>query len=137
MKNISILKILVFSSVLLTCLWSCTKDQGPLIIKPLPVPGDTMVSYADFIQPIFDANCIRCHSQGHPFLDLRDCCSYDELLLTGSSAPYIDSIDPANSLLIGHLEGVEYSPMPPDGALLSQGIIDSVKIWMRQGARNN
>ena len=98
---------------------SCTKDEGPLVIKPPPVPGDTMMSYSLEIQAIFDLHCVRCHNQSHPFLDLREGLSYNQLLF------------------IGRLRGVEYPIMPPDGDHIRPGTIDTIAIWMLQGARNN
>lgn len=118
-------------------MWSCTKDEGPLIIKP-PIPaGDTMVRFERDIQPYFDSYCVRCHNQSHPFLDLRDGYAYGQLLFIGHLAPYVDTVNPENSILIGRLRGVEYPIMPPDGSHIPRGMIDSVAHWMRQGALNN
>ena len=94
-----------------------------------------MISFTRDIQPLFDAMCIRCHNEWHPFLDLRSCCSYEQLLTSGHLAPYVDSLDPENSILIGRLRGVEFPLMPPDGGRVSEGMIDTIKVWMLQGAR--
>jgi hypothetical protein len=116
---------------------SCTKDSGPLIINPPPVPGDTMISYSAVIQPFLDLHCVRCHNQSHPFLDLREEVSYDQLLFSGRMAPYVDTIDTENSSFIGRLRGVEFPIMPPDGGAISESTIDTIATWMLQGARNN
>ncbi len=116
---------------------SCTKDVGPLIIKPPAVPGDTMITYSNVIQPFLDLHCVRCHNQSHPLLDLREEVSYDELLFTGRMAPYVDTIYPENSIFIGRLRGLEYPIMPPDGGHISEGTIDTISTWMLQGAKNN
>ncbi len=128
------LKILMLVFVLF--LGSCTKDQGPLIIKPPPIPGDTMISYSRDIQAFFDLHCVRCHNDLHP-LDLSVGVSYDELLFTGRLAPYVDTLIPENSILIGRLRGVEFPLMPPDGDQIREGEIDTIATWMLQGARNN
>jgi hypothetical protein len=113
----------------------CAKDEGPFIVKPVKLPGDTLLSLSTDIQPIFDSHCIRCHNQSHPFLDLRDGYSYNQLLYTGHLAPYIDTVNPENSILVGRLRGVEYPIMPPDGDHLLPATIDSIVLWMSEGAR--
>lgn len=135
--HIKRLALLFLLSGYLMHLSSCTKDEGPLVIKPPPVPGDTMMSYSLEIQAIFDLHCVRCHNQSHPFLDLREGLSYNQLLFTGHLAPYVDTLLPENSILIGRLRGVEYPIMPPDGDHIRPGTIDTIAIWMLQGARNN
>ncbi|HRH66735.1 MAG TPA: hypothetical protein PLU53_10600 [Bacteroidia bacterium] len=128
--------VIIFSGLLI---WmnSCTKDEGPLVIKPPPVPGDTMISFGLEVQAIFDVHCVRCHNQSHPFLDLREGFSYEELLYYGRLAPYVDTLIPENSILIGRLRGIEYPIMPPDGDHVSEGAIDTIATWMLQGAREN
>ena len=125
--------------LIFTIFISCEKDKGPIIIRPdIPFQSaDTFISFIDDIQPILNEFCIECHNQSHPFLDLRDLYSYNELLITGYSAPYVDTINPSNSLLVGRLYGVQYAIMPPNPPVLSQGKIDTIVVWMRQGARNN
>ena len=135
MPSGSMRRFLVVCFLITVMFGSCTKDQGPLIIQPAPIPGDTMISFTRDIQPLFDAMCIRCHNEWHPFLDLRSCCSYEQLLTSGHLAPYVDSLDPENSILIGRLRGVEFPLMPPDGGRVSEGMIDTIKVWILQGAR--
>lgn len=114
---------------------SCEKDRGPVIVKPAP-PVDTTgkyVSYRNYIQPLFNDYCIACHHSSHPFLDLRGVVSYDELLYTGANAPYVDSLNPDNALLIQRLVGDEWPIMPPDPPYFTEAQIDSVRLWMLQG----
>ena len=128
---------LILGLMIVMSLINCTKDQGPLIIKPPPVPGDTLMSYERDIQPFFDLHCVRCHNELHPSLDLRSGFSYNEILFDARFAPLVDTLVPENSILIGRLRGIEYSIMPPDGELIREGEIDSISTWMLQGARNN
>ena len=130
------LPVLFIGSILL---WmnSCTKDEGPLIIKPPKDPGDTLISFSEEIQPIFDLHCVRCHNYSHPFLDLRSGFAYEQLISIGHLAPYVDTVNPENSILIGRLRGVEYPIMPPDGDHLTPETIDLIALWMIEGARNN
>ena len=108
---------------------ACEKDAGPVIKRPVvPVlDGDTFISFENDIQPIFNARCILCHNQFHPFLDLRDSVSYKQLLYDGFSIPYYVIVyDPSQSLLIQHLLGVNYSIMPPTPPPLSKDQIDII-----------
>lgn len=119
---------------------ACEKDKGPLIIKPPPVPGDTMISFKNVIQPIFDSHCITCHNISHIFLDLRADYSWYDLHTQnahGVHAPYIDTINPENSILIQRLRGVELDIMPPNAAPLPASTVDTVAKWMLQGAKDN
>jgi hypothetical protein len=118
---------------------SCEKDKGPVIIKPV-MPVDSMIRFERDIQPIFNEHCIVCHNTSHPYLDLREGLSWNDLWFPnphGIHAPYVDTITPENSVLIGRLRGLEYSIMPPNSAPLRPSLIDTIAKWMRQGARND
>lgn len=136
MKREIIISLLLVSVFLV---FSCEKDKGPVIIKPVvPVdPVDTFIHYELCVQPIFDEFCIRCHSHNHPFLDLREGISYSELWTDGASAPYVDTLNPGNSILMQHLEGVVLERMPPEPPYPLSTQIDTIRQWMWQGARNN
>lgn len=133
------LALLSLFTFLLLSIVSCEKDHGPVVVRPPAVIDTThaLVSYRGYIQPIFNDYCIACHTSSHPFLDLRGIVSYDELLYTGASAPYVDSINPDNSLLIQRLIGDEWPIMPPDPPYLTAAQIDSVRLWMLQGYKDN
>ncbi len=133
----SLAKLLLSLLFIFTVFQSCEKDQGPLVIKPPRASGDTVISFANDIQPIFDQYCVECHNQSHPFLDLRPYYSYNELLHTGNRAPYVDIVDPSLSYIVGRLSGTILPRMPPDPPLVSQGNIDTLMIWIRQGAKDN
>jgi hypothetical protein len=57
------------------------------------------------------------------------------LLFTGFNAPYVDTLDAANSRIYKHLTG-ELSLMPPSGALSDQDK-SLILLWIQQGANNN
>lgn len=132
--------VIIFCLVLIL-FFSCEKDSGPVIIEPIVPnpPGPVLVSFANDIQPIFNANCIHCHSQIHPFLNLLSCCSWEQLLLTGSSAPYVDTLNPTESYLYIRLAGAGQNPpeMPPGGPFLQQAETDKILKWIQEGAKNN
>lgn len=114
---------------------SCNKDEGPFL-KPTASQSDTVkVSYTKEIQPIFNSYCVTCHSEQHAKLNLKSCCSYEQLLEIGFSASYVDTAMVDNSNLYKHITG-SLSLMPPSGKL-SQDLIDKIKNWIKQGAKNN
>lgn len=139
---------------------SCSKDEGPFIIAPVgtTTPSDSThltdtvnnkdstnsptvytytILYSVHVKPLLAFKCVQgCHNPSHPKLDLRPPVSYVELLTDGASAPYVDTIQPGNSIIHKHLTG-EYTPMPKDGPSLSQGKIDTIYTWISQGAKNN
>jgi hypothetical protein len=63
--------------------------------------------------------------------------------VAGTQQPTLQRVkpgDPASSYLISKLEGVNIgntNRMPLGGPFLDQATIDSVKVWIAQGALNN
>ena len=115
----------------ITWLVSCENDAGPLIIDS----GSDPISFSQDIQPIFDVECIGCHDDTHFYLDLRQCCSYEEIWSLGTRAPYVNPDNPEQSKLYLHLTG-DLLLMPPFGAL-PDNQMDLVLQWIEEGALNN
>jgi hypothetical protein len=113
------------------------------------------VSFAGDVQPIFSASCasMGCHDGvgapggpggpggGGTSLDLTVANSYQSLLeATTSCGPVVAAGDPESSVIIGKLTGTEVcmgSQMPKGDAPLAPEIIDTIAIWICQGAANN
>jgi hypothetical protein len=93
------------------------------IIPPPEVPEG--VSYSADIQPIFNDNCVGCHSGGMP-PDLRAEFSYDELIDGG----YVDTDDPESSELYQKLQGTHSSRATEEQKAIILG-------WIIEGAQNN
>jgi len=110
---------------------ACEQDVGPVIINSSTGP----VSFSRDIQLIFDVNCIGCHDEFHQQLDLRSCCSYNQLWTLGTGAPYLDTDNPNQSKLYLHLTG-ELLQMPVFGPLPEYDI-DMVLKWITEGALDN
>ena len=83
------------------------------------------ISYSLDIQPIFDANCTKCHG-GSRSPDLRADYSYDALTKNG----YIDTAEPDKSFLYTTLNGSHDSRANAKEKLVILG-------WIQQGAKNN
>lgn len=112
---------------------ACESDEGPLVKDP-GTPADS-ISFANDIQPLFNAYCTPCHGAANQKLNLLPCCSYEQLLLTGFRAPYVLPSNPEGSLLYQYLNGNPIQ-MPPSGPIPPHDI-ESVLLWIRQGAKNN
>ncbi len=127
-QKVNILFILLLVAV--TAI-SCENDAGPLILE-LPTGP---VSFSQDIQPIFDINCIGCHDEFHQQLNLKTCCSYEELWSSGPGAPYVNLDNPSQSKLYRHLTG-DLALMPPF-APLPEYEISLILQWITEGALEN
>ena len=83
------------------------------------------VTYSANIQPIFDANCVMCHSGGQ-VPDLRPDWSYDELIDGG----YVNTDDPESSVLYTKLSDNHNARATEEEEMLILG-------WINEGALNN
>ncbi|MDH3199607.1 MAG: hypothetical protein OEM15_01815 [Myxococcales bacterium] len=114
--------------------------------------GGATVSFATDVQPIFDASCasMGCHDgiggPGRPggggtSLDLTSGNSYESLLSTTTTCgPAVAPRDPEGSVLIGKLTGTNLcmgSQMPKGDSPLAVEPIDTIAVWICQGATNN
>ncbi|MGB5554148.1 MAG: hypothetical protein WBM83_05765 [Flavobacteriaceae bacterium] len=106
---------------------SCYYDE----ILDEELPEDTVVSFSLDIQPIFTNNCIACHPDLEPAIDLRKGTSYTSIVNGVYIVP--DSLDA--SVLYQRLLG-NPSIMPASGSLPSADI-KLVQRWIEQGALNN
>ncbi|MCC6384867.1 MAG: hypothetical protein LC117_10505 [Bacteroidia bacterium] len=121
---------------------ACEKDSGPVYIKPADTLTQSLISYAGEIQPLLTTNCAlpgNCHNEFHPMLNLLPCCSYDQLLFSGASAPYVDTLSPEESLLYLKITSFNQTPpqMPPGGPYMTQEETGKILEWIAQGAKNN
>jgi mono/diheme cytochrome c family protein len=97
---------------------------------PTDIPGGP-VSYADDIQPFFDAQCTSCHKGTGIPLDLLPGVSYNNLL-TGGTPPYVDISNPTLSLL--------YTKIAPGGSMAAYSNTQNTAMtlqWIEEGALDN
>lgn len=107
----------------------------------------TLVSLLTDVQlPIFSSKCAisGCHAGGSPQfgLSLAQGISHGLLVNVPSLTTGADRIEPGfpdSSHLIERIEsdGSVYLPMPQNSDLLSQAEIDTIRLWITQGALNN
>lgn len=100
------------------------------------LPGDGDVSYANQIEPIFQARCTACHpsSAGQGGFGSN---TYQVLMTSGNSGPQIIAGDAANSPLVRLLQATSGSKMPPMGDKLSDADIQLIIDWINAGAKDN
>ena len=115
--------------------------------------GDTTISLANDIQPIFTQSCASngCHdgnsrpggpgAGGATSLELTAGNALQSLLdTTTPCGPVLVPGDPASSVLVGKLTGTELcmgSLMPKGNGSITTAQIDLIATWVCQGAANN
>ncbi len=129
-------------NIILTCivglafLVSCRKDYLTTSDISTPVDPSQPISYAATIEPIWVANCLGsgCHVSGGPSPVLEVGKSYDQLTQLGYVDADTPDTIPANSKLYKRLIDTA-KPMPTSGKM-SSSKIQSVALWIQQGAQN-
>jgi mono/diheme cytochrome c family protein len=113
-------------------------DEGQSPVGPGEEAQD--VSFAQQIQPIFDASCVGCHGiGGNAGLDLRPGFSHANLVGVAAQASTGTLVIPAasnTSVLYNRLTGNGLGLMPPGDALDST-TLDLVARWIDEGAQDN
>lgn len=131
---------------LIVCGLAC---QGGVNV-PAP-PTDETVSFADDIQPIFDARCTECHRAGSPTNEIAGIRmiltaddSYDSLVDQTSSQraelTLVTPDDPDASLLwlkVSSNRPPVGATMPLFGERLSSEELGLLRDWIAQGAMDN
>jgi len=100
------------------------------------------VSYAKDVQPILQANCLSCHQEGGAGFEASgfSMATYDDLMKGTRNGPMIIPGDSAGSNIIVLMEGrADPSIRMPHGSSkrINQADIDTIRLWIDQGARKN
>ncbi|MDQ7029807.1 MAG: c-type cytochrome domain-containing protein [Ardenticatenia bacterium] len=106
------------------------------IFLPLITSSPPQVSYANDIQPIFDAYCVTCHGDLGPE-DGLSLTSYEKVMAGSVAGPVIIPGDSDNSELVKRIKGISQPRMPFGGPPLNDEHIRVVEMWVAQGAQNN
>lgn len=124
---------------------SCTKDEGPLHLPPVPTNGgepiDTVYFSGDVI-PILQQHCWVCHPP-NAGMDLGADMAYDNLVnvTTTGFAPMKRVVpgDLINSVLWHKVSytGLYGLNMPPAGEPLTAEELQIIRDWIEQGAMDN
>lgn len=119
------LRLLFLSGTMLSLLTACEYDYIVPTPPPPVVENDT-ISYAQDIQPIFNAKCNSCHASVPPVLTAG--VSYNALM-TGN---YVVAGNPATSEL--------YIVCKPGGSMASYTSSEHLALisrWITAGAKND
>ncbi len=99
------------------------------------------VSFKEDVLPIFKVHCASCHGPGGPGTKASglDLTTYASVMKGTKYGPMIIPGDPENSNLLWLLDW-RASPqlrMPHDKQQLPVGERDTIRTWIRQGAKDN
>jgi mono/diheme cytochrome c family protein len=104
--------------------------------------GEASVSFSQDVKPIIDQNCLACHQEGGEGFEASgfSMITYDKLMKGTKFGPMIIGGDSAGSNMIVLMEGrADPSISMPHGAEdpVSKADIETVRLWIDQGAKNN
>jgi hypothetical protein len=130
--------ILAFSSLLIA---SCSEH---IVSECEPVDDGEPAMAATFSainENVIQQSCALSGCHVNAFLpELSESVAYDRLinkLNNAGNMNYVEPGDAANSFLIKKLLGDGTTLMPQGGPKLDDAVIDSIKVWIDNGAENN
>jgi hypothetical protein len=104
-----------------------------LVAAAIASAADRKISFAADIQPIFQKSCWNCHGSATQLSKLS-LATRDSALAGGIRGPAIVPGDADKSRLFRLVSGLEKPSMPIGGSPLAPGEIESLKLWIQQGA---
>jgi hypothetical protein len=130
--------ILAFSTLLIA---SCSEH---IVSECEPVDDGEPAMAATFSainENVIQPSCALSGCHVNAFLpELSESVAYDRLinkLNNAGNMNYVEPGDAANSFLIKKLLGDGTTLMPQGGPKLDDAVIDSIKVWIDNGAENN
>lgn len=104
--------------------------------------SEAPVSYSADVKPILDQNCLACHQDGGAGYKASgfSMTSYENLMKGTHNGPMVIAGDVEGSNLLVLMEGrADPSISMPHGSLEPVGSkeIEVIRVWIRQGAKNN
>ncbi len=99
------------------------------------------VSFSADVQPILKQRCLECHMPGEAgyIASGFDMSSYEAFMKGGKYGPFVVPGDPVTSTLNMLVEGRAHSSirMPHGREKLTDREIETLRVWVQQGAKNN
>jgi len=99
------------------------------------------VSYNKEVQPILAKNCSECHAPGQKGFEASglDTTTYQALMKGGKFGPLVKPGDALSSSLNMLVEGRAHASirMPHGRERLPDKDIETLKVWVNEGAKNN
>jgi uncharacterized membrane protein len=104
--------------------------------------SEPTVSFSKDVRPVLESRCGECHTPGNPGYEASQLsfASYESLMKGTQYGPVVIAGDSASSNLLVLIEGrADPSISMPhgDSEPLLQSEIDTIKLWIAQGAQNN
>jgi hypothetical protein len=104
--------------------------------------GEPTVSYSQDVKPILEQNCLSCHQVGKPgeVASGFNMTTYDDLMKGAQFGPMVIAGDVEGSNMLVLMEGrADPSISMPHGQQksVSKEDIKTVRLWIKQGAKNN
>ena len=114
------------------------------MLRLLTLLAITMPAFADAKKPTFDddvkpiiaQHCATCHGNEKQKGGLN-LATFAAMNQGGSSGVVVAAGDPAKSRLFTLSSHIEEPKMPPTGSKIEQAKLDTLKLWIEQGAREN
>jgi len=108
---------------------------GEIDVSKLPPPATGDVDFTRDIQPLFAANCVKCHGPTKQMADLR-LDTRTAALKGGQSGKAVLPGRSAESLLIAAVSHLDADlAMPPEGDPLTARQVGLLRAWIDQGAK--
>ena len=104
--------------------------------------GESAVSYSQDVKPILEKNCFECHQPGGrgEMASGLNMESHESLMKGARFGPMIIAGDPEGSNIVVLMEGrADPSISMPHGKQQSipKEDIETIRLWIKQGAKNN
>src|SRR5438105_15813200 len=110
-------------------------SASPLVAADKPA-GPKKLNYQDNVQPILREKCFACHDADKMKGGL-DMTSFAKLMEGGGSGAVVKPGDSEGSRLFLTISHKVQPAMPPKADKLPQAVLDTVKMWIDQGALEN
>jgi len=118
-----------------------TLAAAALLAVAACAPTPAGVSYNKDVQPILAKNCSECHAAGQKGFVASglDTTSYQNLMKGGKFGPLVKPGDALTSALNMLVEGRVHASiqMPHGREKLPAKDIETLKVWVNEGAKNN
>ena len=119
--------------------WRCSLAAAAVFAAAACSPSG--VSYNKEVQPILSKNCSECHAPGKEGFVASglDSTSYQALMKGGKFGPLVKPGDALTSALNMLVEGRAHASirMPHGREKLPDRDIETLKVWVNEGAKNN
>ena len=111
------------------------------LVTPVPQACAAAQSFAEDVMPIFRGRCVTCHAPGAAGFEQSglDLTTYEGVMKGTKYGPMVIPRDPDSSNLMWLLDwrGKPETRMPHGKKKLSTCDRDTIRSWIREGAKNN